>query len=99
MREVFGLVHRREDGEADHVHAVGMPAVVAGQFARDVLAGDHHVPMAGKPAVVALEATGQLVRREVLGEAVLLEVRDPLHAAELQSRRRAHQDQVDLLVL
>ncbi len=97
-RQVRGhALGRRETGEAHHVHPVLAPTVVAAHVLGDVLAGDHHVPMRREPARVALQARRELVRREVLGEAVLLEIRDPLHAAELQARRRSHQDQVDLL--
>ncbi len=86
----------RKAGEADDMHPVVVLGVMPAEVGRHVLAGHHHVAMGGEPAGVALQPCGQLLGREVLGEAMLLEVRNPLHAAELQPGGRAHQQKIDL---
>ena len=53
--------------------------------------------MAGEPAGVSRQPRIEFVRRKVLRKAVLLEIRDPLDAAELQPRRRSHQEQIDFI--
>ncbi len=92
-RNPFGW---RKAGEAYDMHLVVVLGVMKAEVGRHILAGDHHVAVGGEPAGVALQPRGELLGREVLGEAMFLEVGDPLDRAELQPRRRAHEQQVDL---